>query len=300
MQRSKVATALPPTHAAWHASLTSRHKANVTAHCQNLLHQCTVKSAAHKKSLTALGYIVPAYLSLVDAIDGFDPNDMAASAKTVTVVFDGYMTLLRATANDIFGSESDFKTSAIPEFFLRLFIILINHHKATTLEASGQRDIPVELSFDIRSDDLVIPRSQRVDAAIVIKTPLVVADKELVGFCIPVFAAEAKTYFDKNMLSGVDQSAAGMKSTFPHCLYFSIGEFADFELSAHSYAAGAMDEIYILRHQKRADFRKTKVANPIDANLVTEILTRVETAIINHNKKRPRLDVRLKTGRLIG
>lgn len=291
---------LPQTHSVWHALLTSRHRANVTPHCQNLLHQCTVKSAAHKKSSAALNYIVPAYISLINAIDGFDPNNLITSARTVTTIFDDYMTLLRVTGNDIFGSESDFKTSAIPEFFLRLFVILIDHHNATMLEASGQRDIPVELSFDIRSDDLVIPRSQRVDAAIIIKTQLIVANKELKGFCIPVFAAEAKTYFDKNMLSGVDQSAAGMKSTFPHCLYFSIGEFADFELSAHSYAAGAMDEIYILRHQKRADFRKTKAANPIDANLVAEILQRVETSIVEHNKMRPGLDVRLKTGKLIG
>lgn len=286
--------------AVWHKALTNLYKANATPHCQNLLHQCTPKSAAHAKSNVALAEIIPAYISLIQEIEKFDAINLDHYSKRVTTKFDEYMILLRAPENDVFASVSDLKTSAVPEFFLRIFDLLISHHGAKLLEVSGQREIPVELAFDIRTEDFIIARTQRVDAAIVIRAPLMVAGKELKGFCIPVFAAEAKTYFDKNMLSGVDQSAAGMKATFPHCLYFSIGEFADFELSSYSYAGGAIDEIYILRHQKRSDFRKTGVAEPVDAGLVAEILTRVERSIVNHQEKRPHLDVRIKSGKLIG
>jgi hypothetical protein len=290
--------------AASHGELLKLHKPNVTPHCQNLLHQCTSKSAANVKSAAkaaaALGQIVPAYVSLVKTIETFSAATIRKSAAAATEAFDEYMTLLRLPENDLFSSVSDLKTSAVPDFFLRLFDALLEHHKAAFLEVSGQRDIPVELSFDTRTADLVFARTQRVDVAIVMKASLTVQGQELNNFAIPVFAAEAKTYFDKNMLSGVDQSAAGMKRTFPHCLYLAIAEFADFELGAQSYASGSMDEIFVLRHQKRADFRKTGVAHPIDTDLVAEILQTVERAIIDYDEPRPNLEERLKTGKLIG
>lgn len=286
--------------AAWHEALLKLYQVNATPHCQNLLHQCTEKSAAHSKSFQALGQIIPAYLELATSLEGFDATSISESAVQACERFDAYMALLRLSSNDVFSSVSDLRTSAVPEFFLRIFNSLIKHHKAQKLEVSGQREIAVELSFDPRTENFVVARTQRVDAAIVLKAPMTVAGRELKDFCIPIFAAEAKTYFDKNMLSGVDQSAAGMKATFPHCLYFAISEFADFELSSHSYASGAIDEIFILRRQKRADFRQSLDASTIDAALVAEILNAVGDAIQNHDKKRPRLDVRMKLGKLIG
>lgn len=287
-------------HLEWHSALTAIFKADASPHCQNLLHQCLPRSAAHSKSEKALGNIIPAYLTLEAAIVQFDASKIEESAPAICLAFDHYMSVLRLPENDLFSSVSDLKTSAVPEFFLKLFAQVIQHHSADPLEVSGQRDIPVELSFDIRTEHLVIARTQRVDAAIIAKAPLKVAERELRGFCVPVFAAEVKTYFDKNMLAGVDQSAAGMKSTFPHCLYFGICEFADFELSAHSYAGGAIDEIYILRHQKRSEFRQTGVSNPIDHELVCEIVKRVELAVCSHASRRSDLGARIKTGKLIG
>ncbi|CAE6768519.1 hypothetical protein R69619_03731 [Paraburkholderia nemoris] len=290
----------PQTHAVWQAALQSKANANMAPHCQNLLHQCSPKSAAHNKSFFALSVIVPKYLELVEILENFDPSNIKKSTATATKKFDEYMKVLREAENDVFSSVSDFKTSAAPEFFLRMFHSMIHYHKATMLEVSGQRDIPVEMSFDIRTDDFILARTQRVDAAIIVKTSLTVGGTELAGFCVPIFAAEIKTYFDKNMISGVDYSAAGMKSTFPHCLYYSIGEFADFDIGAHSYASGAIDEIFILRHQKRSDFRKTKKADALDPTLICEILENVERAIIDHQEKRPHLNVRMKSGKLIG
>lgn len=284
----------------WHADLSSIYKIKVMPHCQNLLHQCTPKSAAHAKSFKALKEIIPAYLEMIKVLKGFNPNDIKKSVAQCTAAFEKYMCVLRKPENDLFSSVSDLKTSAIPEFLLILCDILIAYSGVDFLEVTGQQEIPVELSFDIRVGDFVVVRRQRVDVAIVKPVSLVVDDAQLEGFSIPIFAAEVKTYFDKNMLSGVDQSADGMKRTFPHCLYFSISEFADFEIGAYSYASGAMDEIFILRHQKRADWRKTSSAKPIDHILVFEILKRVNDAILNCNKKRSKLDERMKTGKLIG
>jgi hypothetical protein len=101
------------------------------------------------------------------------------------------------------------------------------------------------------------------------------------------------------MISGVEFSVATLKSTFPHCAYFAISEFADFELQSNSYASSEIDEIYILRKQKRADFRKSDVAKPLDRDLIIEILNRFFVGIENHLAVHHNLKLRVPNGRLI-
>jgi len=163
----------------------------------------------------------------------------------------------------------------------------------------GQKDIPIEIPYHITRPGLIVPRIQRVDISVICRVDLKANGIQLDGFCVPVFAAEAKTYFDKNMVSGVDFSVASMKTTFPHCLYFGIGEFADFDLAAHSYASSDIDEIFVLRKQKRSSWRKSSSAEPIDAELVVEIVERIVASLKEQQIAHQDLSLRVPNGRLI-
>jgi hypothetical protein len=167
------------------------------------------------------------------------------------------------------------------------------------LEASGQRNIPIELAFDPNSNPVFIPKYQRVDIAVFEKQELVLESEALEGFCIPVYVAESKTYFDKNMISGVAHSSASLKTTFPRCVSVCIGEWTDYDLNKQSFAATAIDEIYIMRNQKRSDYRSTKVFDPLSVNTVQIILNQAWEVLSNHENVHPPISERLKSGKLV-
>ncbi len=283
----------------WRGELEGVYKDGATPHCANLMHQCTDKSAAHKTSRQALEVIIPSYFSFINALSLFNPKCMQASSIRATAALEEYMKVVREEKNQVFKSQSDFLTSVIPEFFIRLFAILLDFRGIKNMSACGQRDIPIDMSFDPRSENLYVPRTQRVDIAIVRRASFVVDDREVDEFFIPIVAGEAKTYFDKNMISGMEYSAASMKKVFPHCSYFAIAELADFDLSALSYASGEIDEIYIIRKQKRAIFRKTNVPYPVDPKLIQEILESASSVIDSCSVRRTDLEARIASGKLI-
>jgi hypothetical protein len=277
--------------------VASRKIDGASPHCNNLLHQFSSKSAAHLKSKKALEKLAPEFINLCDHVDGVDANNDQFFISA-TKLLDNYLSNIRFLGVGIFVSQSDFITSVVPEFFLRMF------HSMTAVNsdlfASGQRDIAIDLSFDTRSPSLMIPKMQRVDLAIGYATEIAVGGQVSTPFFIPIFAAEAKTYFDKNMISGVDFSAAAIKSTFPHCSYLAVGEFADFDLAGLSYASSSIDEIYIMRRQKRSDFRKSKVAKSSSWRVVKDIVLSAQKSIQTCQDLRTSLDDRLVSGRLIG
>ncbi|GFE67249.1 Bpu10I family restriction endonuclease [Litoreibacter roseus] len=265
-------------------------------HCNNLLHQFSAKSAAHGKSSAALAALTPKFLQLCDHVDGVDLKD-DDFFKSSASLLDDYMAGIRNLGAGVFVSQSDFITSVVPEFFLRMFHVLCADYEQ--LFASGQRDIAIDVSFDTRMPSLLMPKMQRVDLAIGYVTTLTVGAHASTPLFIPILAAEAKTYFDKNMISGVDFSATAIKNTFPHCQYLAMSEFADFDLQALSYAASSIDEIYILRHQKRSDFRKSGLAKGTSWENVKEIVVGAHRAISICEKERSSIHDRLASGVLI-
>jgi hypothetical protein len=265
-----------------------------TPHCNNLIHQFSSKSAAHGKSADALIALVPIYLELCALLRCFSNSD--DFYRDAATELDRYLLAIRSIPN-VFLSQSDFVTSVIPEFFLRIF-----HSPAfasSELVVTGQREVPIEISFDTRLKELLCTRTQRLDIAAGYASSIRVGDQINTPLFIPILAAEAKTYFDKNMISGVEYSAAALKRTFPHCLYLAISEFADFDLSALSYASGKIDEIFILRRQKRSDWRKSGVANPILPSIIQEIIQMAAARFSKSTVQRLSLHDRLENGKLI-
>lgn len=279
--------------------------AEAAPHSSNLLHQIYELLSQVRRSglpglekFTALEQIIPLYLSLTSSINGIKAPDYAKSLDAPVDLLNKYLDLLETKVGSPFVSQSDFKTSVVPEFFLRLFAKLIAWRKCP-LKVVGQQDIPIEIAFDLGRKQLFLPHTQRVDVGIVFPAALMVNKFTLNNFCIPVFAAESKTYFDKNMISGVDFSVRALKNTFPQCLYYAIGERTDFSVDTINYANSSIDEIIVLRRQKRGDFRRTGKAEPIAADLVLHVVQEVDGILLDFGGSRPSLDERLKTGRLI-
>lgn len=280
------------------ASVRAACSPPLTPHGTNLLHQVRVTSGKRAELIDALRLLTPGYLKMVACAEAVDPLDLGSSITSLAEGLDEYLCLTRTPEADVFVAQSDFRTSIVPEFILRIarrYIALKGH----PFSATGQADIPIEIAFDLKRPGLLVPRRQRVDFAIVQNVALEANGQALKGFCIPLFAGESKTYFDKNMISGVAYSVAALKTTFPHCVYVGIGEFADFELGADSYASSEIDEIYILRKQKRSDFRKTKVANPVSSLLLREIVDQMIETVEDHTKVHIDLKLRVPAGRLI-
>lgn len=273
-------------------------KALVTPHAYNLRHQAKVVARKNTTITAELERIVPSYCEFVDTLLRFDYGNLEASARVATAALETYLALVMSSKNEIFKSQSDFRTSIVPEFFLRLLDGYIQC-KSLPFTVIGQTSIPIDIAFDLKREGLIVKKLQRVDVAVVKPVILAVDGIATTGFSIPLVAAEVKNYFDKNMISGVEFSVATLKSTFPHCAYFAISEFADFELQSNSYASSEIDEIYILRKQKRADFRKSDVAKPLDRDLIIEILNRFFVGIETHLAVHHNLKLRVPNGRLI-
>jgi hypothetical protein len=148
----------------------------------------------------------------------------------------------------------------------------------------------------------VYPKNKRVDAYLALPFP-VNFDKSKThafDFSIPLIAVEVKTNLDKNMISGIMHSAEKLKATFPKCRYYVLSEFSDFNTKDQNYANSDIDEIYILRKQKRSEYRASKKANDIALDLILDFINSVNDCVIDFTDQDTSVGKRLTSGYLIG
>jgi len=267
-------------------------------HGSNISHQLSNIKKLSAKKVAALDAVCPKYLEFISDIDTLMTQDEYPDPTVARDILETYLANLRQPEINCFDSVTDFFTSAAPEFFLRLYHRMIEILDLD-LYASGQKDIPIELAFDPSSASIFIPRFQRVDIAILKNMTLVADENPLEEFCIPVYVAESKTYFDKNMISGVAYSATSLKTTFPRCICVSVGEWSDFDLKKQSFAGTSINEIYVLRNQKRANFRSTGTIQPISTDTMRLVIFQVWELLKSYEDVHPRISDRLHTGKLI-
>ncbi|MBA7637597.1 hypothetical protein ES703_45243 [subsurface metagenome] len=140
---------------------------------------------------------------------------------------------------------------------------------------------------------------KRVDVAVLIPAKLKFRGNDISQFRIPVVAAEVKTNLDKNMIAGISNSVSALKSTFPLCKYFVISEFSDFQFENQNYANTDIDEVYILRRQKRGEFRHTGKAKSISLDVVKDFIEKIIDGLTLIESEVPDITHRLSKGRLI-
>lgn len=262
-------------------------------HCSNLIHQLE-KRETRKEIL--FNDIVSKYLDIRNI--AYD-NNLESYIISLTETVNSYMNFFWPPANNPFSHQTDFSSSIIPEMLCLIFDKQIRTLDVE-LEVSAQSDLAIECIFDISNGGSIRLKNKRVDVAVV-KPCELSFNGSAYYLPIPLLAIECKTNLDKNMLSGIEHSVSDLKKTFPECCYLVISELSDFDINKTNYASSSIDEMYILRKQKRATVRSNANArNNITSDLFFEITQRLNENIEIMNSVTPDLQTRMNDGKLIG
>lgn len=263
-------------------------------HCSNLLHQLGKKEAGKEELYEQ---IIRLYLPTRQI--SFDNNNLNEYITMATAAVNRYMDFFWPSENNPFSHQADFISSIIPEMLCMLFGHIISTHHVN-LEVSAQKDLTIECIFDISGGGTIRFKNKRVDVAVV-KPCCLTFNAVTTELPIPLLAIECKTNLDKNMISGIEHSVNELKKTFPDCHYFVISELSDFDVRKSNYASSGIDEMYILRQQKRGIVRRTpRQRNPISQTLISEIANILIENIVAMNAAVVDLDARMQNGKLIG
>lgn len=263
-------------------------------HCSNLIHQLEKNKAA---DLGLYNTIFPLYLQTRTVEYTGDLRDYI---ERLTDAVNSYMDFYWPPANNPFSHQSDFTSSIIPEMLCTLFGRIIKENGVEGLEVSAEKDLTIECTFDISDGGVIRFKNKRVDVAVVKPCPLNFNGQESV-LPVPLIAIECKTNLDKNMLSGIEQSVSDLKKTFPECFYYVVSELSDFDVRKSNYASSGIDEIYILRKQKRGPVRTDPTRrNAIHTNLLYELSVILIEGMRQMGVESVDLNTRMLNGKLIG
>ena len=239
------------------------------------------------------------YIALLDSIEGYASEDPLGWITECLSDFEKYY--------KISGVKIAIRSLAISQIFYLLLslsfyinsILKFVISKYPDFEITTQKDIVIDMSFLPYQELPMVVKPKRVDVAIIKKMPLQI-DDTVVDFNITMVGIEVKTNLDKNMISGVEYSVDRLKKTFPLSKFYLISEFADFAFEKQNYASSQIDEIIILRKQKRSEVRRDiTLTKDIDLELVeshiTEVINYLES-VINAPQS---LNTRMQSGKLI-
>lgn len=273
-----------------------------TPHANNLSHK--IKSSIKDGKFAERKPLFKRIENVYSKILGhhFDLSDTLENwTKKQLKLVNEYLKLLAEPKLKVYSHQSDFKSSIIPELVCVIFGQIVKRNKLPLI-VNGQNDIIIDLLFSHSHGGSVFPKNKRVDASLLVRYPIEfkTSGTVLENFNIPIVAVEVKTNLDKNMISGIIHSVEKLKSTFPECKYYVLSEFSDFNTKDQNYANSSIDEIYLLRKQKRSEFRARKIANEISVELVLEFVKSVDKSVLALSEQISTMKDKLASGLLIG
>ncbi len=109
---------------------------------------------------------------------------------------------------------------------------------------------------------------------------------------VPIISIECKTYLDKTMLDGAIANAEKIKRGNPYCKFLIVTEAYNVSLEVDPKHSLMIDQIYVLRKQKR----KSKQLNLIFDDLVFDLFKFVESHI---NADWYNVEKMIETGKMI-
>lgn len=262
-------------------------------HCSNLLFQLQKRVDKNEKLFSI---VVATYMKMrnIDMSLG-----LKAYVEQIVSATNTYMDIFWPPKNNPFSHQADFGSSIIPEMLCLVFSYIIRN-KNVGLEVTAQKDLTIECIFDFTNGGNVRFKNKKVDVAVV-KNCILKLDEQENTFPIPLIAIECKTNLDKNMLSGIEFSVGELKKTFPECHYLVVTELSDFDVRKSNYASSGIDEIYVLRKQKRAETRRDPHSrNSICTKLISEIADMLKKGIEEISEDTETLSEKMQSGKLIG
>ena len=220
------------------------------------------------------------------------PPDWAAAVAALNEYVD--FAKIVEKRSRMFNWRSDFAGSIIPEFLYKAFVSSFQARALSALFST--RESIVELSLSSRKGAGWHVRKKNQDLCIGLTEEEVGGSQSALRFIVPHIVFEVKTNIDINKLNGLDFSAERLKRTFPSAKYVLVTETVDFSLE-DNYAAGAIDEIYVLRRQLRSASRRQK--EPLKEDVIRLLVEDVTEEVAKASTVRGHVYERLEDGRLI-
>ena len=262
-------------------------------HSTNLMRQLNKKDA---RNLCLFNEVCTRYFEFRNEVSNHKTANLEEFVNRVVDKTNNYMNFFSTT--NPFSHQQDFTSSIIPEMFYFIFSRIVESSEIPII-VQAQNNLPIECMFDLCDGGRMLFKNKRLDLSLCKKSKLAL-DGVSHDFVIPMLAMEIKTNLDKNMLAGIENSVSALKRTFPNCMYFVVSEFADLATDKLNYASTDIDEIYIIRNQKRASVRENKISqNSINKALVMELALKAVFLLKSVSDDKLTLEQRMKLGKLI-
>ena len=221
-------------------------------HASNLAHKRRI--AKDPSVITHLQRVEREYATFLKALNwgNCDPGWLEGPVQALNAYTDVVKEVEKA--DRFFNWRSDFASSLLPEFLLRLIRHRLTNSGIQPLFST--RDSIVDVTLSGYRDGGWTVRRKNQDLCVGLRTDRILLDEREFTFVVPLIAIEAKTNIDINKLNGLDFSAERLKRTFPSSRYFLVTETLDYSLDRNY--SGSIDEIYVLRKQMRSKARRSK------------------------------------------
>ena len=180
----------------------------------------------------------------------------------------------RPNGKPYYSAQSKFEPTIIEEFIYRILreifgngVLLYGSVKAYSSMYFSHTGINsfktgAKIEFNEKDQDVGIYKQEEVTTK----------SGQIREISIPIVCIECKTYLDKTMYEGSVATASKIKTGNPHCLFFVVTETYDIASSAVDIEASDIDNIYILRKQRR----NATSSNPIFADVFEHMLQHIE------------------------
>lgn len=232
------------------------------------------------KQQKALPIIAEKYYTFVsenEKIKGYSAEIIEKRTKLLNNYYDF---IAENNYDNVFTSQSKFRSTILEEFMYILFRDLINE-KQEELENRenlkiGSSRAYTNLFFSginfqnfIENPQIGINQKDQ-DFAIFRPIDIKIGSSNAVNANLPIVAIENKTYIDKTMLEGSIATAEKIKSGNPYSMYFIVAENYDVDLKIDP-AYSKINQIYVLRKSKRKGDLQ-----PIYADVLIDLMSEVK------------------------
>jgi hypothetical protein len=260
-------------------------------HANNIAHKKIIAKTQAQKS--SVDQIIRGYEDLIGALS-WSHHEPGWLTKAVSGLNAYTEFIKRLEASDsFFNWRGDFASSLLPEFLFRVIAQRMTYSQIQPLYST--RDSVVDITLNGYREGGWTIRKKNQDLCIGLRTDVINLGQKDLSFVVPLIAIEAKTNIDINKLNGLDFSAERLKRTFPASRYFLVTETLDFAVDQNY--AGSIDEIYVLRKQKRSDARRSR--REYCPDVFEEFAEDVVRIVSKADTSRTHVYDRLEAGRLI-
>ncbi|WP_462137242.1 Bpu10I family restriction endonuclease [Candidatus Mycalebacterium sp.] len=205
------------------------------------------------------------------------PRNLTVAVKALNTYKDSAKVLNTKKRGTYFSSQSKLESTILEEFICQ---VLKKTFGNETLQYGNVKAYS-SLYFHYTNkesfkNDLKVKLNEKDQDVGIYKKITLTIDDEPHDVSIPIVCIECKTYLDKTMLEGSVATAEKIKNGNPKCLFFIVAETYDVK-SDVDIETSQIDNIYVLRKQKRGNNSLSDIKIDVVENLIKEIKQRMES-----------------------